>query len=190
MGTYSIRATTARAGDLRGAVQVALHPKAPLALAVDVKVPAYANGKVGQEFMALAEVFPKPGDGQVDVGGNTRALATDVLGLVKAQSGEGRFRWLHAKPGRARSLAEAATAAHGNEAWVVTIDQVRDEHWFGPSLPSSTAARLGDVALVAHADVSFDDPEDTGPYQLVSRHGSLTSAEMRIPLLAARATNG
>ena len=33
MGTYSVRATTSRVGDLRAAAQVALHPKAPLALA-------------------------------------------------------------------------------------------------------------------------------------------------------------
>ena len=37
--------------------------------------------------------------GQVDVGTNTRALAADVLKLTRFLSGEGRFRWLHARPG-------------------------------------------------------------------------------------------
>ena len=46
-------------------------------------------------------------------------------------------------------------------------------------------ARLGDVALVARRDVAFHDPQDTGPYHLVGRHGALTSAEMLVPLLAA-----
>jgi hypothetical protein len=68
MGTYSVRASAIRSGDLRAAAQVALHPKLPLALSVDVKIPAYRNDTVGQEFMALAEIFPKPGDGNVDVG--------------------------------------------------------------------------------------------------------------------------
>jgi hypothetical protein len=40
------------------------------------------------------------------------------------------------------------------------------------------------VALVARRDVAFHDPQDTGPYELIGRHGSLTSAEMRVPLLA------
>jgi hypothetical protein len=31
--------------------------------------------------------------------------------------------------------------------------------------------------------LAFDDPADTGPFRLVSRHGSLTSAEMLVPLL-------
>jgi hypothetical protein len=45
---------------------------------------------------------------------------------------------------------------------------------------------MGDVALVAREPISFDDPADTGPFRLVSRHGSLTSAEMLVPLLAGR----
>ena len=34
------------------------------------------------------------------------------------------------------------------------------------------------------APISFHDPADTGPFQLVCRHGSLTAAEMLVPLLA------
>jgi len=43
------------------------------------------------------------------------------------------------------------------------------------------------VALVPFAPVAFHDPEDSGPFTLVARHGSLTEAEMLVPLLAARA---
>ena len=72
-------------------------------------------------------------------------------------------------------------------AWVVTRQQMLDEQWFGPVVSPPVQARLGDVALVAHADVSFDDPADSGPFQLVCRHGSLTSAEVYVPLMAASA---
>jgi hypothetical protein len=41
------------------------------------------------------------------------------------------------------------------------------------------------VAVAARDAVAFHDPLDTGPYELVGRHGSLTSAEMLVPLLAA-----
>jgi hypothetical protein len=60
-----------------------------------------------------------------------------------------------------------------------------DEAWFGPVVSPPVQARLGDVALVARADVSFDDPADSGPFELVCRHGSLTAAEVYVPLLAA-----
>lgn len=124
--------------------------------------------------------------GQVQVGPNTRSPAPEVLGLTKHQSGEGRFRWLHALPGAAGELFAVAREAHDDVAWVVTREQVIDEGWFGPTVPGPVARRLGDVALAAHAPTSFDDPADSGPFQLVCRHGSLTSAEMLVPLLAGR----
>ena len=64
------------------------------------------------------------------------------------QSGEGRFRWWHARHGAADELAKAATERYEDVAWVVTREQVIDEHWFGPTIAAPIAARLGDVALV------------------------------------------
>jgi predicted AlkP superfamily pyrophosphatase or phosphodiesterase len=121
--------------------------------------------------------------GQVEVGGNVVPLAGDVLGMCSMQSGEGRFRWLHARSGRASALLEAATAHHGDDAWVVSREQMIRDGWLGPVVTEAAAARLGDVALVARRDVAFHDPLDTGPYELVGRHGALTSAEMLVPLL-------
>jgi Type I phosphodiesterase / nucleotide pyrophosphatase len=123
--------------------------------------------------------------GQVEVGGNVVPLAADVLALSAMLSGEGRFRWLHARSGRAGALREAAEAHHGADAWVMTRDQMIADGWFGPVVNEAAAARLGDVALVARRAISFHDPQDTGPYELVGRHGAATRAEMLVPLLAA-----
>jgi hypothetical protein len=123
--------------------------------------------------------------GQVDVGPRIITPDPGVRRLVHHSSGEGRFRWLHARPGTVDELAATALEAHGDVAWVVTRQQMLDEGWFGPVVSPPVQARLGDVALVAHADVSFDDPADSGPYTLVCRHGSLTAAEVYVPLLAA-----
>jgi hypothetical protein len=121
--------------------------------------------------------------GQVQVGDRSSPPTRDVLDLVHHQSGEGRFRWLHARRGAAGDLLAAAVEAHGDSAWVVSVDQMLDEHWFGPVVPGPVVGRFGDVALVARDAVSFDDPEDSGPFELVCRHGSLTSDEMLVPLL-------
>ncbi len=123
--------------------------------------------------------------GQVEVGTNTLPPHPEVLRLTRSQSGEGRFRWLHARPGAAADLLEAARAHHSDVAWVRSRTEMIDEGWFGPVVSPPIAARYGDVGLVAHAPVSFDDPADGGPFPLVCRHGSLTSAEMLVPLLAA-----
>ncbi len=125
--------------------------------------------------------------GQVDVGARIAPVDDDVQAHVALQSGEGRFRWLHARPGRASALLDAATARHGHQAWVVSRDEVVEGGWLGPRVSAEAAARLGDVALVARADVAFVEPTDTGPYDLVGRHGSATAAELMVPLLAASA---
>jgi predicted AlkP superfamily pyrophosphatase or phosphodiesterase len=126
--------------------------------------------------------------GQVDVGDNLVALHADVAPHVSYQSGEGRFRWLHARPGHARVLLDAAQDRHRDTGWIVSQEQTIDEHWFGPAVTPEARARLGDVALVAREPVAYVDADDTGPFDLIARHGSLTSAEMRVPLLVARGT--
>lgn len=122
--------------------------------------------------------------GQVEVGPRLISPDPALLRDVVMESGEGRFRWWHAAGG-VDDLAKAAQDAYGEVAWVVTREQALDEGWFGPTVAPPVAARLGDVALVARAPVSFVDPADTGPFELICRHGSLTSAEVLVPLLAA-----
>ena len=121
--------------------------------------------------------------GQVEVLDEAVRLSSDVLSNCSLQSGEGRFRWLHARSGRGRDLYEAAVAHHTDDAWVMTRDEVVGGGWFGPVVSEAAKSRLGDVALVARRDVAFHDPLDTGPYTLVGRHGSVTPAEMLVPLL-------
>ena len=119
-------------------------------------------------------------------------------GRVQHASGKGTFKeaWgLQWQPEFAVALIEAslwgttvldaATAAHAERAWVVTLEQVLDGGWLGPRVTSTARSRLGDVAVVARDPVSFDDPADTGAIVLRCRHGSLTAAEVRVPLLAA-----
>jgi predicted AlkP superfamily pyrophosphatase or phosphodiesterase len=125
--------------------------------------------------------------GQMQIGDAIVRVHDDVMANVELLSGEGRFRWLHARPGAVDELYAAAREWHGDRAWVRTRAEVIAEEWFGPVVSDAAAARFGDVVLAAIDPVAFEDPADTGPYRLQSRHGSLTSAEMRIPLLAARA---
>lgn len=122
--------------------------------------------------------------GQVEVGDRTLMLPHDVSALVHHQSGEGRFRWLHARRGAATELAQRCDT-FADVAWVVTRGQVLDEKWFGPTMGSDMQRRLGDVALVARDNVSFDDPAEFGGFELQCRHGSLTADEIFVPFLGA-----
>ncbi|MEM8926343.1 MAG: alkaline phosphatase family protein [Actinomycetota bacterium] len=125
--------------------------------------------------------------GQVDCRGGEVEIDDEVLGHTEQLSGEGRFRWLHARSGRHAALLEAAEACHGSIAWVRSFEQMHDEGWFGPAMNADVRSRLGDVALLPFEHHSFADPADTGPFELISRHGSLTAAEMLVPCLVATA---
>jgi hypothetical protein len=125
--------------------------------------------------------------GQVDCRDGQIEVAADVLALTAGLSGEGRFRWLHAGRSGVDELLAAAVEHHAHHAWVRSLEQVADEGWFGRTLPAGVRRRLGDVALVPFEPISFADPDDTGPYVLIGRHGSLTGAEMFVPRLAGTA---
>ena len=123
--------------------------------------------------------------GQVDVGRSVVPLHAEIAAETTLLSGEGRFRWLHARPGTADRVLARARSEYGDVAWVHSRDELEAAGWFGGPLPAAAAARLGDVALVPFEPIAFTDPADTGEVTLVSRHGSLTGAEMWVPLLAA-----
>lgn len=121
--------------------------------------------------------------GQIDVGPRVELLGRELMGMVELLSGEGRFRWLHSRPGAANDLLDAATDRYGETTWVKGRDQLIDEGLFGGPVPAEFLARLGDVALIPEAPLAFVDPADTGESRLASRHGSLTADEMLVPLV-------
>jgi len=107
--------------------------------------------------------------------------------LCVAQSGESRFRYLHAKPGAADDLEAAARELCAGHAWCFTRDQIVDEGWMGPKAPNSEVRRrIGDVVLAASGPIGFVDPRNPGESRLLSGHGSLTPDEMLVPFVAAR----
>jgi len=126
--------------------------------------------------------------GQVQVDDNVVHLSDDIKATLHHQSGEGRFRWLHAKRGQESDLLQIATDLYSDIAWIASRDQVVEEAWLGPArggrIADQVKRRLGDVALVPFTATTFDDPLDSGPFSLVCRHGSLTADEMFVPFLA------
>jgi hypothetical protein len=124
--------------------------------------------------------------GQVDVGDRVVTLVPEVADLTTLLSGEGRFRWLHARPGLAGRLADAAHRTYDDVAWVRTRDDVVADGWFGGPLTPEVAERLGDVVVAPFEPIALLDPGDPGEQWMRCRHGSLTAAEMLVPLLASR----
>ena len=122
--------------------------------------------------------------GQIDVGSRVEMLGREAMGLIRFLSGEGRFRWVHARHGAADELAALLHERYGSTTWIRTREQMIDDGWFGGPLATRFAERLGDVALIPFEPIAFMDPADTGENRLACRHGSLTDDEMLVPLVA------
>ena len=119
--------------------------------------------------------------GQVDVGGSAIDLSASTDALVERRTGEGRFRWLHAHPGEARALWERASTEFESTCWVMSRRQVVTSELLG-EVDDAVVARLGDVAVIPHVDAFVPDPAVPLEHRMRSRHGSLTRAEMLVPL--------
>jgi hypothetical protein len=150
------------------------------------------DGIVGDLLDALpsdAALVVTSDHGQVDVGRNVVELPGEIMARVSMVSGEPRFRWLHSLTGDPRDvqyLADLCRERFGGQAWVATYEEIERDGWLGGPLEPTVRGRVGDVALVPFAPVAYLEPGEAAESRLVCRHGSLTSAEMFVPLVASR----
>lgn len=107
----------------------------------------------------------------------------DLMEGVALVGGEARFRHLYCHGGAVDDVVEAWQAVLGDRAVVLTRDDAVSRGWFGPVAPV-VRPRLGDVMVAAAGDFSVMSTS-AFPYEtkLVGLHGSLTSAEMLVPVL-------
>jgi len=124
--------------------------------------------------------------GQVQIEPEGHRSLVDLERLVAVTAGEGRLRTLWARPGASKDLLEMARELHGEVAWVRSRDEAFAEGWFGQGASAEVRGRVGDVILAAREPVIFVDRAMPKEVQMRSHHGSLTAAEMMVPLLAAR----
>lgn len=121
--------------------------------------------------------------GMVDVPEDHRLVIEEEPELsagVDLIGGEPRFRQLYTtKPD---AVAARWADRLGSMAWVRTREQAQAEGWFGKLAPR-VADRFGDVVVALRDDWAVFTREVPGEFGLVGMHGSLTKAEMEIPLI-------
>ncbi|NMN98840.1 alkaline phosphatase family protein [Antrihabitans stalactiti] len=106
---------------------------------------------------------------------------------VKDLGGEPRARHVYTEQGAARDVQKRWQEALGDGFGVFTRDEVIANGWFGPIVSASAESRIGDVVVVSLGSGavvrSAVEPLQT---MLIGHHGSLTEAEMLVPMLAFR----
>lgn len=121
--------------------------------------------------------------GMVNIGPESRVVVEDEPELaadLTLVAGEGRLRQLYT--GRPEAVAARWRDRWGDAAWVRTRDEAVDDGWFGP-MSGRLADRFGDVLVAMATDRAVLTTTQPNEFALIGMHGSLTAAEMTVPLL-------
>lgn len=123
-----------------------------------------------------------PLEGRVDMG-DIPELSEGVAGIA----GEPRVRYLYAAPGARDDVIAAWRGVFGSGAWVLSREEAVAQGWYGP-VPDGHLGRIGEIVVICLertvALATGWEPPAVG--KLIAYHGSVTAAEMTIPLLIAR----
>ena len=125
--------------------------------------------------------------GMVDVPSAHQVVAEDepdLMAGVSALAGEGRFRQLYVDVDEPARVAARWQEVLGDRAWVRTRDEAIDEGWFGP-VAEDLRERYGHVLVAMRGDWAVMTRQYPRELTLVGMHGSLTEAEMLVPLMLA-----
>ena len=119
-------------------------------------------------------------EGKIDI--DDHPELGDGLALL---GGEARFRHLYTSRGALDDVVATWRAMLGERAVVLTRDEAIGRGWFGAVDPR-VRPRLGDVVVACTGDTALLS-SSAFPYEarLVGLHGSLTPAEMLIPIVVA-----
>lgn len=124
--------------------------------------------------------------GMIDLPSNDRFDVDSepwLLADVTLLAGEARFRHLYTRSGSEADVAARWSERLGDRAVVRTQEGIED--WFGPITPD-VRPRIGDVVVAALDDFAvFSSREFAIELKMTGFHGSITEAELRIPVLVA-----
>ncbi|BCJ51074.1 alkaline phosphatase family protein [Actinoplanes sp. NBRC 14428] len=158
-----------------------------------------AAARVGELITRLVEGLPPRAallvtadHGQLDIPLGTRVdLAADpaadpaLSAGIAGVAGEPRVRYLHTEAGATDDVVAAYRAVLGSSAWVLTREDAIERGLYGP-VPPAHLDRIGDVVVICLGTTVVLaggwEPPSVG--RLVAYHGSVTAAEMTVPLLS------
>ncbi|MFD1814743.1 alkaline phosphatase family protein [Rhodococcus gannanensis] len=106
---------------------------------------------------------------------------------VRQIGGEPRARHVYTESDEAESVLERWRSRLADDFAVFSRAEVIERGWFGPTVSARAKERIGDVIAVATGERALIR-RSAEPLQsiLVGHHGSLTSAELHVPLLLFR----
>jgi Type I phosphodiesterase / nucleotide pyrophosphatase len=112
----------------------------------------------------------------------------ELLDGVQAIGGEARARHIYVADGARDSVLATWRESLAERAWVVSREEAIAAGWFGERIGDHVLLRIGDVVAAARGTAAMVrrnlEPLESS---LIGHHGSLSTAEQRVPLLVATA---
>jgi hypothetical protein len=109
-----------------------------------------------------------------------------LLDGVQAIGGEARARYVYVADGALDSVLAAWRETLADRAWVVSREEAIAAGWFGDRVGDDVLPRIGDVVAAARGAAALVrravEPLESS---LIGHHGSMSTAEQRVPLLLA-----
>ncbi|WP_230977222.1 alkaline phosphatase family protein [Georgenia yuyongxinii] len=149
--------------------------------------------KVDGELARLARTLPRgtllvitADHGMVDVTDKVDVATTPALAQdVELVAGEPRANHVYTAPGAAEAVARRWQEVLGERAWVALREEVVAAGLLGEVAPDRLQT-VGDVVVAMRGRHAVVDSRTQTPasLRLVGMHGSLTEAEMAVPLIA------
>jgi len=178
---YAYHATLDRTGHIHG-------PGSPAWLAdlehVDLLVRATAAALPSGAAMY---VTADHGMVTIDAAGRIDLAVESTLAIdVELVAGEPRMRALYVRRGSIDDVIRRWRDRLDAAAWVVSVDEAVAAGWFG-AVDADVRPRLGDVLAIAKPGYALVADFDRRTGNLVGQHGSLSTAELSVPLLAVQA---
>ena len=112
----------------------------------------------------------------------------EIAGLCRSLTGDGRAAYAHIAEGKFDAFRRAVRAKCGEDFLVLTAEEAEEQCLLGPAPVSSrTRSRIGDALVLSTGEAVLDYRAVLGDslHPMLSHHGGLTAAEMRIPLVIA-----
>lgn len=105
---------------------------------------------------------------------------------VQAIGGEPRARHVYVANGAADAVLAAWRETLVDRAWVLSREEAIAAGWFGERVADEVRPRIGDIVVAARGSAAvLRRTAEPVLSSLIGQHGSLTTAEQRVPLLLA-----
>jgi Type I phosphodiesterase / nucleotide pyrophosphatase len=145
--------------------------------------------RIAENLPADAVLYVTADHGMVDIPEDRRMDADELALLnrgVALLGGEARARHVYAQPGAVSDVLQTWRELLGDRAWVLSRQEAIEAGWFGP-VEDWAEPRIGDVVAACRDKwaviASIREPLESS---LRAMHGSLTGAELVVPLLEYR----